>query len=314
MSFIMQKSKTCQKSKKKPPPRPPPPNFSKYKSKSTFNLNDNLIEWSPPSSPKTERNHNFGGSVSSSFSSSTSSLASSKKSFECDISVSNNIWPINLNATNRTSNTVTNVPFNNQSTNKPSTNIMQLYQSSSRGAQKNLHTIQMSVPSVLGPTIIRPRPNKTKVVREQIDDTAISLPMPSVPPPSPPKNVDNEDIPCGVALYDFEAKEPNDLSFQMNDIILLLKRINNDWYFGRNQDREGIFPANFIEVIVPLTDNDNTVMALYEFPAQIDEDLALKPGQLVKVIRKINNDWLYGESNGQTGQFPSNFVDRIPNI
>ncbi|CAG9855515.1 unnamed protein product [Phyllotreta striolata] len=309
MSFILQKTKPFDKNKKKPPPRPPPPNFSKYRSKSTFNLNENLIEWSPPNSPKTERVSNFGGSVSSSFSSSTSSLASSKKSFDCDnMSVSNNIWPINLNAIATTSN-ATNVPYSHQTVGRQSTNVI-LNQPISRNGQRNVNANHLSVP-----TIIRPRPIKTKAIKEQIEEPSNnSPPMPSVPPPSPPKNVDNEDIPYGIALYDFEAKEPNDLSFQANDIVILLKKINNDWYFGKTQDIEGMFPANFIEVVVPLEKDDNTVMALFEFPAQMEGDLALKPGQLVTVMRRINEDWLYGESNGQVGQFPSNFVERVPNV
>lgn len=92
-----------QKTKKKPPPRPPPPNFLKYKSKSTYNLTQgtpNLIEWSPPSSPKAERPHQFGGSVSSSYSSSTSSLTSSKKSLEYE----NSVFYINPSTMNSISN------------------------------------------------------------------------------------------------------------------------------------------------------------------------------------------------------------------
>lgn len=82
-------------------------------------------------------------------------------------------------------------------------------------------------------------------------------------------------------------------------------------------NKEGMFPASFIDVQVPLAENgrdNNTVMALYEFSAQMAGDLSLKPGQLVKVISKINEEWLYGESHGKYGQFPSNFVDRMPNF
>lgn len=76
-----------------------------------------------------------------------------------------------------------------------------------------------------------------------------------------------------------------------------------------------MFPANFISVQVPLVENDKkTVMALYEFSPQIPGDLPLKPGQIVKIIRKINEDWLFGESNGQCGQFPSVFVDKVPDL
>lgn len=275
---------------KKKPPRPPPPNSSKYKSKSTYNLFENLIEWTPPNSPKMEKK--IGGSVSSSFNSSTSSLASSKNSIECDIPIFNNLWPTSRSNIN-----------NKNMSDVPSTLADR--------KPNSMPTFQSYVPSTLGPTIIRSIPKKN-TYKETIKMSPHSLPMPSIPPPDPPKDVQYDDIPYGIALYDFQSEEPNDLPFQVNDIIILTRKINNDWFYGKTGEREGIFPANFIDVIVPLSENDNTVMALYEFKAQMDEDLSLKPGQLVNVIKKINDDWLYGESYGKFGQFPSNFVDKAP--
>lgn len=93
-----------------------------------------------------------------------------------------------------------------------------------------------------------------------------------------------------------------------------MQRINNEWLYGKVLDKEGMFPANFIDIQVPLVEDNNTVMVLYEFNPQMAGDLALKPGQLVKVLKKVDKDWLYGDCNGQTGVFPSNFVDRIPDI
>jgi len=40
--------------------------------------------------------------------------------------------------------------------------------------------------------------------------------------------------------------------------------------------------------------------------------LAIKEGDEISVLRKINKDWLYGECNGSRGQFPSNFVTDLP--
>ncbi|XP_064215611.1 SH3 domain-containing protein 19 [Tribolium castaneum] len=246
-----------QKSKKKPPPRPPPPNFMKYKSKSSYNLTQgtpNLIEWSPPSSPKAERTHQFGGSVSSSYSSSTSSLTSSKKSLENDNSVFNITW------------------LSNTST-------------------------------AVKPRIIRAAPPK-----KGKDEASGSPPMPKVPPPSPPKGGFDVVTPYGIALFDFPATQPGDLPLQVNDVVELIRRVNSEWLYGKVCDREGIFPESFIQVQVPLPGEDQIVTVLYEFTPQMAGDLPLKPGQKIKVIRKVSDDWLYGECNGLKGQFPRNFV------
>ncbi|XP_056646047.1 SH3 domain-containing protein 19-like [Diorhabda sublineata] len=290
MSSITRTMNVEPKTKKKPP-RPPPPNWSKYRSKSTYNLFENLIEWTPPNSPKIEKK--IGGSVSSSFNSSNSSLASSKNSIECDIPIFNNLWPTSRsNIHNKNTSDVPSTHANTKPINIPSNH-------------------SYASPSTLGPTIIRSI-QKKNMCKESIKMSPPSIPMPSIPPPDPPKDIQYDDIPYGIALYDFQSKEPNDLPFQVNDIILLTRKINDDWFYGKTGEREGIFPANFIDVIVPLSENDKTAMALYEFQAQIDGDLSLKPGQLVNVTKKINDDWLYGESNGKFGQFPSNFVDKVP--
>lgn len=91
-----------------------------------------------------------------------------------------------------------------------------------------------------------------------------------------------------------------------------MRRINDDWLYGKVVDKEGMFPESFIDIQVPLKEDENLVTALYDFPAQMSGDLSLKAGQKIKVLRKISDDWLYGECNGLRGQFPCNFVDRVP--
>ncbi|XP_030746279.1 uncharacterized protein B0303.7 [Sitophilus oryzae] len=305
MPFTSHKPKSTVTVKKKPPPRPPPPNFGKYKSKSTLNLNQpnqnvNLIEWSPPNSPKIERVRQFGGSVSSSFSSSTSSLASSKKSFEFELPISNNVWPIQASSNS--------VPQNNggsfQSYITPITN---------NSSTKSGYSSSLNVPLFFGsttvPTIIRPHIKKTKT---EDCSTSGSPPMPSIPPPSPPKVETEIETPYGIALYDYPASHTSDLGLQVGDVVIFLGRINDDWIHGRVLDKEGIFPEQFVDVKVPLKGEENTVTALYDFSGQVPEDLSFKEGQKIKVTKKISEEWLYGELNGKFGQFPSNFVNRVP--
>lgn len=171
-----------------------------------------------------------------------------------------------------------------------------------------------------------------------------SPPMPSIPPPPLPPEVlqeldsngsspqlparpfqfQAEDFqkPYGIALYDYSATHPDDLSFQANDVIFLLRQVNDDWLYGQFGHNQGMFPANFINVVVPLSKSitsqqrqqaeAQTVTALYPFVAETWDDLELKEGSYVYVISRINGDWLYGESNGKFGQFPASFVDHIP--
>uniref|UniRef100_A0A182QYH1 SH3 domain-containing protein n=1 Tax=Anopheles farauti TaxID=69004 RepID=A0A182QYH1_9DIPT len=160
-------------------------------------------------------------------------------------------------------------------------------------------------------------------------DSLTSHPMPSMPPPPPPPATDTySEEPYGIALYDFYGEADEDLSFKANEKIYLLKRLNEEWYMGRDKrGLEGIFPVNFIHVKVPLMNfpaeeqTENTaaasggvtqVRALYNFTAETAEDLTIMENDMVTVLYQITPEWLYGEIDGRRGQFPANYIEYVP--
>jgi len=52
-----------------------------------------------------------------------------------------------------------------------------------------------------------------------------------------------------VALYDFAAQADGDLSFNVGDRIEIVKRTQTaeDWWTGRINGREGVFPGNYVQ-------------------------------------------------------------------
>ncbi|KAK9353314.1 hypothetical protein V1505DRAFT_244050 [Lipomyces doorenjongii] len=54
-----------------------------------------------------------------------------------------------------------------------------------------------------------------------------------------------------VALYTFEGEQDGDLGFRKGDMITIVKKSNSkdDWWTGRRDGREGIFPANYVELV-----------------------------------------------------------------
>ncbi|XP_012141809.2 SH3 domain-containing lethal (3) 05822 isoform X2 [Megachile rotundata] len=149
-----------------------------------------------------------------------------------------------------------------------------------------------------------------------------SPPMPTIPPPAPPPEylteINNDhsttsEEPYGVALYDFPVTHADDLPFKEGDIIYLIRKVNDDWMEGRTGNRQGIFPINFIDIKVPLPGvPDNVVIAVYPFQGETIEDLTFSEGEKITVLSRISQDWLYGECKGRKGQFPANYVNRIP--
>ncbi|XP_068703165.1 SH3 domain-containing protein 19-like [Montipora foliosa] len=131
-------------------------------------------------------------------------------------------------------------------------------------------------------------------------------------------------VPSAIALYDYEPTALDDLGFSAGDEIVLVKRVDNDWYIGRLGEQEGMFPVKFVEIIEDLPDevvqeepptaafshSPFDVVALYDFQGnKHDGELVFTSGETIHVTEKINDDWLRGETCGQTGVFPCNFVD-----
>ncbi|CCH60990.1 hypothetical protein TBLA_0D04950 [Henningerozyma blattae CBS 6284] len=61
----------------------------------------------------------------------------------------------------------------------------------------------------------------------------------------------NNNLPKAVALYTFDGEERGDLSFRKGDIIVIIKKSESqdDWWSGRCNGEEGIFPANYVELV-----------------------------------------------------------------
>nr|GAT43687.1 predicted protein [Mycena chlorophos] len=72
------------------------------------------------------------------------------------------------------------------------------------------------------------------------------MPEPTRTSPAPSQGVAR-----AVALYDFQAVQPGDLSFAKGNIITVTKRSEStdDWWTGTLNGLQGIFPANFVEVL-----------------------------------------------------------------
>ncbi|AOA63185.1 Putative actin patch assembly and actin polymerization protein [Komagataella phaffii CBS 7435] len=54
-----------------------------------------------------------------------------------------------------------------------------------------------------------------------------------------------------IALYSFQGEQAGDLPFKKGDVITIIQKSNStdDWWTGRTNGVEGIFPANYVELV-----------------------------------------------------------------
>ncbi|KAJ8922832.1 hypothetical protein NQ315_007867 [Exocentrus adspersus] len=118
--------------------------------------------------------------------------------------------------------------------------------------------------------------------------------------------------PYAKAMYDYASKEAGDLSFKRGDIIILRKRIDSHWYQGECAGKQGVFPLSYVQIITPLPSHIPQCKALYDFRMTNDEEegcLAFNKGNIINVIRRVDENWAEGKLDGKIGIFPLAFVE-----
>ncbi|XP_054021151.1 SH3 domain-containing protein 19 isoform X1 [Dryobates pubescens] len=117
------------------------------------------------------------------------------------------------------------------------------------------------------------------------------------------------------ALHDFTAETKDDLSFKKGDYIQILEQVDLQWYRGRLNEKEGIFPAVFVQTCSARADLSQAVgvkkgkaKALYDFHGENEDELSFKAGDTITELESVDEDWMSGEIQGKSGIFPKNFV------
>uniref|UniRef100_A0AAR5Q778 RING-type E3 ubiquitin transferase n=1 Tax=Dendroctonus ponderosae TaxID=77166 RepID=A0AAR5Q778_DENPD len=121
--------------------------------------------------------------------------------------------------------------------------------------------------------------------------------------------------PYAKALYDYVPKEPGcfrDLQFKKGDIIILKRKIDSHWYEGECGGKQGVFPVTYVQIITPVSSHIPQCKALYDFRMTNDEEegcLVFNKGDVINVIRRVDENWAEGKLDGRIGIFPLSFVE-----
>ncbi|KAH7962240.1 cytoplasmic protein NCK2 isoform X1 [Rhipicephalus sanguineus] len=131
---------------------------------------------------------------------------------------------------------------------------------------------------------------------------------------------------CGTALvrYNYEAKQADEISLVKGGRVLVMEKSSDGWWKGEHCGRLGWFPSNYVqeeasspdEAATP-TDGPvvlETVVALYSFASQNEEELSFTKGEQLEVIEKPENDpdwWKARNQSGDTGLVPKNYVQVV---
>uniref|UniRef100_H2ZN82 non-specific protein-tyrosine kinase n=1 Tax=Ciona savignyi TaxID=51511 RepID=H2ZN82_CIOSA len=122
-------------------------------------------------------------------------------------------------------------------------------------------------------------------------------PLPELPPRD--YTADDEDV--YIALYDYDARTNDDLSFRKGDKMLIINCDEGDWWRARllQDNKEGYVPSNYIAKFSSLDSQSNIYMGISGRPEiKKDSDDKIAEKNNTKIIRlKINTrklNWFSG--------------------
>lgn len=119
--------------------------------------------------------------------------------------------------------------------------------------------------------------------------------------------------PSARALFNYDASEQSDLTFKKGDLILLKRQVDENWYQGELNSRQGFFPASYVQVLVPLPVTIPQCRGLYDFDVEDENDkkdcLCFKKDEILTVIKRVDSNWIEGKKGEKIGIFPISFVE-----
>lgn len=137
-----------------------------------------------------------------------------------------------------------------------------------------------------------------------------------------------------MSKFNFVAEFDNELGFNAGEMIYLHRYVDNEWLEGEIDAQKGLIPIKYVNVIVDceMKEGDEPALSrstavtvhenllpdtyhkvLYNFHAQMDGDITVAEGEVVRIQEKQNEDWVVVENSaGDTGVMPGNHLDPNP--
>ncbi|CAL8272348.1 unnamed protein product [Gadus morhua 'NCC'] len=155
---------------------------------------------------------------------------------------------------------------------------------------------------------------------------------PALPPrPRPGHRLYNQytlELPHGIAVCNYNGPNTGELSFQKNDVLLLLEEMDQRTVMCQVGEGKGLVQRCHMKVITPLAPQEAPqipnqassseggglqVQAIHDFDPAGPEELGLRAGDVAIMVEQVDNDWYKGTCRGNTGFFPVNYVNVLSN-
>jgi len=130
-----------------------------------------------------------------------------------------------------------------------------------------------------------------------------------------PPEYGNDPVPQSQTAPDMPVKQPINHNFypEQNNIKMPIANNNTSQKSGsinsKPFDFNSLIQTPPVQQPQPTNQRSPCCRGLYDFEAENDEELEFKEGQTIKLISKLDENWLEGECNNKRGRFPVSYVE-----
>ncbi|XP_072231717.1 neutrophil cytosol factor 1 [Leuresthes tenuis] len=119
-------------------------------------------------------------------------------------------------------------------------------------------------------------------------------------------------------IADFEKTTKHEIHLRTGDLVEIVEKNQNGWWFCQCESKRGWVPASYLE---PLDGPEEAEEAdpdyegelhvtCHAYKAEQDDEISLDMGETVEVIHKLLDGWWVVRKGDETGHFPSMFLQK----
>eukprot|EP00731_Ephydatia_muelleri_P023476 Em0015g1059a len=119
------------------------------------------------------------------------------------------------------------------------------------------------------------------------------------------------------AIATYEAQGPGQVSFKTGDVITVLDKMEDGWWFVSKEEIEGWAPSSYLETLSGVDEQDSisnqaseqlTYIATEEYTAENEDELTFPRNAVITVTQRLLDGWWQATYNGHTGLVPSSHL------
>lgn len=118
------------------------------------------------------------------------------------------------------------------------------------------------------------------------------------------------------AIADYEKNSKTELSVKTDDVVDVVEKKENGWWFCQMKNKRGWVPAAYLE---PLDGPDESEeqdpnyegelhVSTQDYSGDLEDELSMQKGETVEVIHKLLDGWWVVRRGSKTGYFPAMYL------